>query len=78
MKTYILVSNERTVLTGPFRELCILAMRAVEEDPTRVFKVFKARAGEKRATVVAEVSADGGRLVHSGIRESVAGLLKLR
>jgi hypothetical protein len=78
MRSYILTDGERTILTGPFAQLCFVARQIIEDDPDAVLKIHKARAGERKAKVVAEFTADGGRLIQSGTQQRVAWLLKSR
>jgi hypothetical protein len=64
MRSYFATQGKR-VQEGGWQSVLIWANEQIQTDPTPV-KILTARAGDRTARVVAEVTQEGGRLIEQG------------
>ena len=77
MRTLILTGyRDHSPILGNWYQVTYYARMAITEDQHLILKLYKARAGEKKARLIAEITRDGIRGIENGHQPTIRNLLK--
>ena len=74
MRTYILTGREIPSSSGGWQQVIQKAQEIVAANPKAILKVYSARGGEQRATVIAEVPIDGIEIITGGTSKKISAM----
>jgi len=77
MRTFILTGQKNHSPTmGNWHQVMHQAKKAITDNQNLILKLYKARAGEKNARLIGEVTRDGIREIANGQQPTIRNLLK--